>query len=69
MPAEILNGANYSKPMTMDFGVDMIEVPDMDLGLMKYYGNDYVNQRIALTKLDNDGNVQWVQIYRQVTHE
>jgi len=47
----------------MDFGVDMIEVPDGFVGLMKYYGNDYITQRIALTKLDVNGNVQWVQIY------
>ena len=47
----------------MDFGTDIIQVPDGYVGLMIYYGFDYVTQRIALTKLDNDGNVQWVQIY------
>ena len=47
----------------MDFGVDIIQVADGYVGLMEYYGYDYVTQRIALTKLDDTGNVQWVQIY------
>ena len=47
----------------MDFGVDMMQVSDGYVGLMEYYGNNYSTQRIALTKLDNYGNVQWVQIY------
>jgi len=47
----------------MDFGVDVIEISDGYIGLMWYYGNDYATQRIALTKLDFLGNVQWTQIY------
>lgn len=47
----------------MDFGVDAIEVADGYIGLMWYYGNNYATQRIALTKLDFSGNVQWAQIY------
>ncbi len=47
----------------MDFGVDMMQVSDGFVGLMQYYGYNYATQRIALTKLDNYGNVQWVQIY------
>jgi len=47
----------------MDFGVDMIEVPGGYVGLMQYYGNDYVTQRIALTKFDLIGEIQWVHIY------
>ncbi len=47
----------------MDFGVDIIQVADGYVGLMEYYGYDYVTQRIALTKLDDTGNVQWVHIY------
>lgn len=47
----------------MDFGVDMMQVSDGFVGLMEYYGNNYATQRIALTKLDIFGNVQWVQIY------
>jgi hypothetical protein len=47
----------------MDFGVDMMEVPDGYVGLMQYYGNDYITQRIALTKFDGTGEIQWVQIY------
>ena len=46
----------------MDFGVDMMEVADGYIGLMWYYGTDYAKQRIALTKLDFSGNVQWTQI-------
>ena len=47
----------------MDFGVDIIQVADGYVGLMEYYGYDYFTQRIALTKFDGTGNVQWVQIY------
>jgi len=47
----------------MDFGTDIIQIPGGYVGLMAYYGYDYVTQRIALAKFDDSGNVQWVQIY------
>lgn len=46
-----------------DFGVNIIEVSDGYIGLMAYYGYDYFTQRIALTKLNLEGNVEWVQTY------
>ncbi|MCK9422022.1 MAG: T9SS type A sorting domain-containing protein [Bacteroidales bacterium] len=46
-----------------DFGINIMEVPDGYIGLMAYYGYDYATQRIALTKLDLAGNVEWVQTY------
>ena len=46
-----------------DFGINIMEIPDGYIGLMAYYGYDYATQRIALTKLDLEGNVEWVQTY------